>query len=163
MQEYAIQKSSRRCYDSDRILAPGERYYSAIIQKGSELVRRDCSAEKWSGPTSETIGWWVAKVPDKKTAKTKLAPAQVLLDTLQSFLETPGKDPIAYLLAILLLRKKILVSQDTHDSSEEANLATLDLSSASGDQHFVIPIVEISVSETESIQAELLELLYTED
>lgn len=163
MQEYAIQKSSRRCYDSDRILAPGERYYSAIIQKGSDLVRRDYSTEKWPGPTAETIGWWVAKVPDKKSSKTKLAPAQVLLDTLQSFLETPGKDHIAYLLALLLLRKKILHSEDTPDTADDATIATLELCSTSGNQHFVVPIAEISVAETETIQAELLELLYTED
>ena len=163
MQEYAIQKSSRRCYDSDRILAPGERYYSAVIQKGSELVRRDYSAEKWGGPTAETIGWWVAKIPDKKNAKTKLAPTQILFDTLQSFLETPGKDQIAYLLAVLLLRKKVLVSQDSHDDSEDASPSSLELSSSSGDQQFLVPVVEISPTETISIQAELLELLYTED
>jgi hypothetical protein len=163
MQEYAIQKSSRRCYDSDRILAPGERYYSAIIQKGSELVRRDYSAEKWNGPSAETLGWWVARIPDKKNAKTKLAPTQILFDTLQSFLETPGKDQIAYLLAVLLLRKKVLVSQDTHESSVDASPTSLDLSSTSGDQQFLVPVVEISSSESNCIQSELLELLYTED
>lgn len=163
MQEYAIQKSSRRCYDSDRILAPGERYYSAIVQKGSELVRRDYSAEKWSGPTAETIGWWVAKIADKKNSKTKLAPTQILFDTLQSFLETPGKDQIAYLLAVLLLRKKVLVSQDSHEDSEGDSPSSLELSSTSGDQQFLVPVVEISPSESDAIQAELLELLYTED
>lgn len=163
MQEYAIQKSSRRCYDSDRILAPGERYYSAIIQKGSELVRRDYSAESWQGPTSETIGWWVAKIADKKNAKTKLAPAQILLDTLQSFLETPGKSQIAYLLAVLLLRKRVLVSEDLSHGSSEESTTTLDLHSASGDQQFLVPVVEIDPAESKSIQAEILELLYTED
>lgn len=163
MQEYAIQKSSRRCYDSDRILAPGERYYSAIIQKGSELVRRDYSAEKWQGPTTETIGWWVAKIADKKNAKTKLAPTQILLDTLQSFLETPGKSQIAYLLAVLLLRKRVLVSEDAHNESSEESTATLDLHSASGDQQFLVPVVEIDPAASKSIQAEILELLYTED
>lgn len=163
MQEYAIQKSSRRCYDSDRLLAPGERYYSAIIQKGSELVRRDYSAEKWSGPTPETIGWWVAKIADKKNARTKLAPTQILLDTLQSFLETPGKTQIAYLLAVLLLRKRVLVSEDSQQTSEEESPTSLDLHSASGDQQFLVPVVEIDPAESKSIQDEILELLYTED
>lgn len=163
MQEYAIQKSSRRCYDSDRILAPGERYYSAIIQKGSELVRRDYSAEKWRGPTPETIGWWVAKIADNKDARTKLAPTQILLDTLQSFLETPGKSQIAYLLAVLLLRKRVLVSEDSHQTSDEDSTRSLDLRSASGDQQFLVPVVDVNPAESKSIQAEILELLYTED
>ncbi len=163
MQEYAIQKSSRRCYDSDRILAPGERYYSAIIQKGGELIRRDYSSEKWQGPTTETIGWWVARIADKKNAKTKLAPTQILLDTLQSFLETPGKSQIAYLLAVLLLRKRVLVSEDSHHTSSEESTTTLDLHSASSDQQFLVPVVEIDPAESKSIQAEILELLYTED
>ena len=109
------------------------------------------------------VGWWVAKVPDKKQTRTKLAPNQVLLDTLRSFLDTPGKEQISYLLAVLLLRKRVLVSQDSIESESEEQSSTLALSSSAGDQEFYIPVVEVTASESESIQSELLELLYTED
>jgi len=144
-------------------LAPGERYYSAIVQKGSELIRRDYASDTWSGPTSDMVGWWIARVPDKKQSKTKLAPNQVLLDTLQSFLETPGKEPIAYLLAVLLLRKRVLISQDSVESVNEETSSSIELSSVGGDQQFIVPIAEVTPLESETIQSELLELLYTED
>ncbi|XZE19312.1 hypothetical protein SH449x_004629 [Pirellulaceae bacterium SH449] len=163
MQDYAIQKSSRRCFDSDRTLAPGERYYSAIIQKGSDLIRRDYSAEKWTGPNDGVVGWWVCKVPQKQTNKKRLAPNHVLLDTLQSFLETPGKESLAYLLALLLLRKKVLGSDSGFHEADAPADDVLDLCSSNGERSFMVPVVELTTQDTTTLQAELLDLLYSEE
>ncbi len=57
----------------------------------------------------------------------------------------------------------MLVSQDSPDAAAEVSPSALELSSTSGDQQFLVPVVEISPSESNAIQAELLELLYTED
>jgi hypothetical protein len=163
MQDYAIQKSSRRCFESDRTLAPGERYYSAIIQKGSEFIRRDYSAEKWSGPKDSVVGWWVCKVPEKQTNKKRLAPNHVLLDILQTFLETPGKESLAYLLALLLLRKKVLGSDSAFHEIDEPADRVLNLCSANREQRFMVPVVELTAQDTTTLQAELLNLLYSEE
>lgn len=167
MQEYAIQRSSRKCYRNNRPLEPGERYISAIVQKGSELVRRDFGLDAWSGPDAETIGWWKTSIPTKKNTGKTLAPPRVLVDTLEAMLETPGQGSIAYLLALLLIRRRILLEADSFSApNEEAQSAEpthLELRFPADDRHLNVPIVPSSPEQSSEHQAKLTELLYAEE
>ena len=101
MQEITIQRSSRKCHKGDRPFEPGERYYSVVFQKGSELVRHDFSREHWHGPPPKTVGWWISQMPARQTGKMTFAPTIVLLDALEKLCEQPEDCDLAYLLAIL--------------------------------------------------------------
>ncbi len=173
MQDYAIQKSSRKCHASARVLQPGERYISAIVQAGKDLLRRDFSLAHWSGPSDSTIGWWQTSVPPKKSSGPQLAPPIVLVDTLSALLETPGQDELAYLLSLLLVRRKILVDASSMDGSasapfsdspqQEVDNNSLHLKFPTDDRTFYIPITEITPERSQEQQSKLLELLYTEE
>lgn len=167
MQEYAIQRSSRKCYRNNRPLEPGERYISAIVQKGSELVRRDFGLDAWSGPDEGTIGWWKTSIPTKKNTGKTLAPPRVLVDTLDAMLETPGQEPIAYLLALLLVRRRILLEVDSFssplDEAHSAEPTHLELRFAADDRLLNVPIVPSSPEQSSELQAKLTELLYAEE
>jgi hypothetical protein len=167
MQEYAIQRSSRKCYRNNRPLEPGERYISAIVQKGSELVRRDFGLDAWPGPDANTIGWWKTSIPTKKNAGKTLAPPRVLVDTLNAMLETPGQGSIAYLLALLLVRRRILIEVDSFSSPNvEAQITEptqLELRFASDDRLLNVPIVPSSPEQSSELQSKLTELLYAEE
>jgi hypothetical protein len=160
MQDYAIQRSSRRCYATDRPFAAGERYYSAILQKGSDLVRRDFASENWPGPNADMIGWWMTVVPQRAN-QIRIAPPHVLVDTLEALQEMPGKGQIAYLLALQLLRKRILIEQPSGFVENDAT-NVLSLRFAPDDREFTIPIVELEERDMESLQSQLQELLYSE-
>jgi hypothetical protein len=167
MQEYAIQRSSRKCYRNNRPLEPGERYISAIVQKGSELVRRDFGLDAWSGPDEETVGWWKTSIPSNKAAGKTLAPPRVLVDTLEALLETPGQESLAYLLALLLIRRRILTELESFESSmQESDLddpTHMELRFAADDRVLDVPIVPADQEQSSVLQAKLTELLYAEE
>ena len=108
MQEYTIQRSNRRCHVSDREFVPGESYYSALIAQGSSLLRQDFSEEIWErNRPGGVVGWWVSTVPQKRLGRPKPAPVHVLLAALEVLLEDPLKGELAYLLTLLLIRRRV--------------------------------------------------------
>ena len=160
MQEYVIQRSSRKCHKGDRPFEPGERYYSAVLERGMELVRQDFSKEHWQGPPEKTVGWWVSQMPAKRSGKLTLAPTVVLLDALERLCEQPDDGNLAYLLAVLLMRRRLLTEQSSDASEEEAS--HLHLTHSSTGREFVVPVLIPSPDHTESLTQKLVELLYCE-
>ncbi len=174
MQDYAIQRSSRKCYASNRPLEPGERTISAIVQTGSELARRDYALDTWNEATANdsgsslidqtsVIGWWRTTIPQKKSSGPQLAPPIVLVDTLSALLDTPGQDPLAYLLALLLIRRRILVEDTGLASRDDEMMAQLDLRFPADERIFIVPVVTIPSDLASELQAKLADLLFTEE
>ena len=64
--EFDIQRCTRRCSITGRELAPGEPYYSALVEQGTTLLRRDYSVEAWPGPPQGAIGWWKSHRPEPR-------------------------------------------------------------------------------------------------
>ena len=160
MQEYAIQRSTRKCYEADRPFEPGERYYSVVFQRGSELVRHDFSKEHWHGPPDKAVGWWMSQMPAKRTGKLTLAPTMVLLDALEKLCEQPDVSDLAYLLAVLLIRRRIL-SEDPSDSLEEEP-SYLHLVHSNKGREFHVPVHIPTSDRAETLHQKLIDLLYCE-
>lgn len=78
------------------------------MPNGDDVVRVDIAASHWTGPGDGAIGWWRSKMPAAAAKKMRPAPNGVLLDTLSDLLQRPGKDALAYLLALLLVRRRVL-------------------------------------------------------
>ena len=84
--EYKVSRCTRRCFTQDRPLREGEWYYSVVIEDGDEFQRRDYSAESWSEPPEEAIGWWKCRMPTKDQKKLVPAPPAVLIQLLRQML-----------------------------------------------------------------------------
>jgi hypothetical protein len=160
MQDYAIQKSSRKCFVSDRPLQPGDRCVSAIMQKGGDLVRRDFALENWPGPNSETVGWWRSVIPQKRSTGQSLAPNSVLINTLENLLESPGKGAIAYLLALVLIRRRVLVDDAEASEQSSETASTLSLRVAHEERILLVPLEPVDAARSKEYQAQLVELLH---
>ncbi len=160
MQEYTIQRSTRKCHVGDRPFEPGERYYSVVLQKGKELVRLDYGKEHWPGPPEQAIGWWISQMPAKRTGKMTLAPTAVLLDALEKLCEQPSDSDLAYLLAVLLMRRRLL-SEEQNDAPE-SEPSCLHLTHPSNGRTFAVPVIIPSHDRAEYLQQKLIELLYCE-
>lgn len=179
MQEYTITKCTRRCAVSQRALEPGESYFSLIVPVGEDLSRLDIAASHWTEPLDGTIAWWRSKMPDAAVAKKlRPAPSGVLLDTLTDLLQRPGKEALAYLLAVLLIRRRVL--QEDRSLLDESQLAatTGSIKDESGTELFEqswslvcpadgrqwhVPVVAPAAERSLALQAELKELLFTEE
>lgn len=160
MQEYTIQRSTRRCHQGDRPFEPGERYFSVVLQRGSELVRHDYSKEHWQGPPEKAVGWWISQMPAKRTGKLILAPTLVLLDALEKLSEQPDAGDLAYLLAVLLIRRRLL-SEDPTDTPEDEP-SHLHLTHSSNGREFVVPVHTPTPDRAEYLHQKLIDLLYCE-
>ena len=161
MQEFTIQRSSRKCHKGDRSFEPGERYYSAVLERGLELVRQDFSKEHWQGPPEKTVGWWVSQMPAKRTGKLTLAPTGVLLDALEKLCEQHVDGDLAYLLAVLLIRRRLLGEQPSDTPEDE--VSSLHLTHSSSGREFIVPVHMPIPDRTESLHQKLVELLYCEN
>ncbi len=107
MEAYHVPRCSRRCWATGRTLQPGEGYYSVLLWEGGELVRRDYSVEAWHGPPEEAIGWWRGEVPSGPP-KPDVATPEQLLAWLEQLLQQPEQADLCYVLALLLVRRRVL-------------------------------------------------------
>ncbi|MEQ1825488.1 MAG: hypothetical protein ABL921_06060 [Pirellula sp.] len=160
MQEYTIQRSTRKCQRENRSFEPDERYYSVVLQKGGELIRQDFCKQAWQGPPENTVGWWMSRMPAKRTGKLTLAPVNVLLDALEKLAEEPNEADLAYLLAILLVRRRILTNESDDLPSDEAT--HLRLTHGMGVREFLVPIQPPNGERAELLHQQLVDLLYCE-
>lgn len=165
MQEYTIQRSNRRCHQTDRVFTPGECYYSAVVSQGSALVRQDFCQEAWAGPPAQCVGWWTCQVPAKSPGKPKPAPSHVLLATLEALLDDPSKAELAYLLCLLLVRRRILteptsIKLSSEDQPEDS--LVLHLTHTPTNRDFMVPVCHLDLQQDDSLQSELNQLLFSE-
>ncbi|MCY2985721.1 MAG: hypothetical protein NTY15_19015 [Planctomycetota bacterium] len=160
MQEFTIQRSSRKCHKGERPFEPGERYYSVVLERGSELVRQDFSKEHWHGPPEKTVGWWVSQMPAKRTGKLTLAPTLVLLDALEKLCEQPEDGDLAYLLAVLLIRRRLLTELPNDGSDDEPS--HLQLIYPTNGREFLVPAQTPTSDRVTFLHQKLIDLLYCE-
>ena len=159
--EYHVGRCTRNCHSLHRPLREGEWYYSVVMESGDDYVRRDFSAESWKGPPEDAIGWWKNRMPTASEKKLVLAPPEVLIDLLRQMGNFPDKAKTRYLLAIMLMRKRLVRPwEGTADDSLEEGAMRLEVLA----DHSTVDVMpcEINRAESDSIRDELNDLLYCE-
>ena len=160
----SITKCTRKCAISGRALEPGESFVSVLVPKGEELSRLDIAATCWTGPLPEAIGWWRGKMPAAAARKMRPAPSGVLLDTLSELLERPGKEALAYLLALLLTRRRLLTEEAPFSvEADDPPPALWKLVCPADGRQWNVPVVVPAPEMLEALQQELHGLLFTEE
>lgn len=158
MQDYSIQRCTRRCHKTDRPLEPGESFYSVVVSKGSELLRFDYAEIAWDGPPDGAIGWWRGKMPQPSVHSRKPVPDSVLLETLSDLCEQPEESSLAYLLGVLLVRRKVLtqIEEPSPDDGGYMHLKEPEVGS-----EYWVPCAPPAKDQMEVIQQALSDLIYT--
>jgi hypothetical protein len=171
--EYKVSRFTRQCHALQRPLREGEWYYSVVTESGDGYLRRDYSAESWSGAPEGAVGWWKSRMPTAGEKKMVLAPPGVLVDLLRQMEHFPAKAKSRYLLALTLMRRRIVRPLDDRRTdgtlSEEQgkadrNMLRLQVIVAQGHDGEIIDVAvcPITRSEAELLRQELVELLYCE-
>ncbi len=166
MQDYSIQRCTKRCKRSNRPLKSGEAYYAVVELRNANTIRYDVASCEWKGPPEHAIAWWKARMPEVKAHKKTPTPTVVLVEYLGQFCDDPEQQTLAYLLGMLLVRRKVLeVSQESSVSTIE-QLGTpsnegLLLKSIDDGQEFRVyePDESLPQAELERCQSALHELL----
>ena len=158
--DYEVQRCTRRCAASGREFAEGEEFYSVLVAEGSEVRRYDYAVEAWNGPPEKALGSWKSRMPtrDAGAAKSKLAPSDVMVQLFAELEDAPGKQDMRYVLALLMVRKRILRLEETLHEGPEGEV--LVLYSPRDENLYRVPVVMPGEARTQEIQEELGKLLF---
>jgi hypothetical protein len=159
MLDYDIQRCSRRCSATDRELKNGEVCYSVLTAEGGQVVRRDYSAEAWQGPPETSIGWWKSTVVDPHAGRPHWAPNDVMLHYFERLLEDPSAEDARYVLALLLVRRRVL-RVESHEKNP-AGRDFLVLYCVRNEREYRVAEALPSAERAAAIQHQLAELLQT--
>ena len=160
MFDFDIQRCTRRCAATDRELQPGEVFYSALVAEGSDVVRRDFTESAWQGQPDSAIGWWKSRMPDAVPQRLHFAPNDVLLHYFEQLAEDVEKRDVRYILALLLVRRRIMRLEDTEQAEGESE--HLVLFCPRNDSEYRVQVVDPVPERVQQIQNELATLLFAD-
>jgi hypothetical protein len=158
--DYDLQRCSRQCSVSGRELAPGEDFFSALVMRGAAAERLDYAPEAWSGPPEGALGWWKSRLPlpDEKP-KPMWAPAELMLDLFDRLGELPERADARFVLALLLVRRRVLRIEESEHLGEHERLL---LSCPRRHTEYEVLAMPPDEDRAREIQAELQTLLQLE-
>lgn len=153
--DWRVGRRGGTCAGCSAAFAPGRDAVSALYAAGESFERRDwCGAcfqdaERRGSPFS----WWSAPVPEPEQRKA-VFDLGVAREFLQRLLRDgdPARASLRWLLALLLMRKRIVVveGQEVRDGVE---ILTVRIPPA--DEVWEMPAVEIDEAETDRLREEL--------
>jgi hypothetical protein len=155
--DYEVQRPTRHCATTGRELAPGEVFYSVLLAEGAELRRYDYSTEAWQGPPAQAVGWWKAQVPDPNAGRKHWAPNDVMLHFFDELAEQPERQDICYVLALLLVRRRVMRLEETVKDPQGSEVMVLYCPRRES-THRVLAVMP-TPERSEQIQQELAKLL----
>lgn len=106
--DFEVQRCTRRCAATDRALEAGEICYSQLEVDGANVIRKDFCEGAWKGAPETALAWWKSRIPDLNANKVKLAPNDVLIEFFERLAEEPLQQDMRYVLALLLIRRRVL-------------------------------------------------------
>lgn len=155
MLDFDVHARGRKCTATDRLFEAGETFFSALVSQGASVVRYDYARDAWPGPPEGCIGWWKSVVPDVRSGRVHWAPNDVMLHYFEQIAENPEKLDVRYVLALLLIRRRVLRLEEHDDSPHE-----LVAFCPKNEQTYHVPIADPPAERVEAIQNELAELLF---
>ncbi|MCE9545925.1 MAG: hypothetical protein K8T25_10460 [Planctomycetia bacterium] len=155
--DFEVQRCSRHCATSGRELAPDEEFYSTLAAEGSAVVRHDYALDAWHGPPEGVLGWWKSRMPGRTTRRVNWAPSDVMLEYFEELAARPDKQDARYLLALLLIRRRVFRLEETREDT--AGHETLVLYCPRRETSFEATVVQPDETRTREIQEELAALL----
>ena len=159
MQDFEFKRCARRCASTDREICAGESYFSALIESTDGIQRLDISEKEWSGPPEGCIGWWKSRIPVLEKGKIYWAPNRVLLAFFESIVTRTDQSETAYVMALLLVRKRLLQWKDNINRND---VESMHLRHAGTKKEFEVQTFTLTPAQIQAIQKELAEQLFTD-
>jgi hypothetical protein len=160
MIDYEVQRCTRHCAATGRELQPGETFYSTLVTDGAQVVRHDYSQQAWQGPPEGVLGWWKARMPERDAKKLHWAPNDVMLELLEGLETQPDKQDLRYVLALLLIRRRVVRLEDTQRDEMSREVSVLYCPRR--ETTYRVVTVMPSEQRTAEIQEELARLLFAD-
>lgn len=158
MLDFDIQRCTRKCFVTGKDFLPGEAFYSVLVADGANVVRYDYSVASWPGPPEGNLGFWKSQMPELNAKRVQLAPSEVMLNYFAELESRPDKEDERYVLALLLVRRRLLREERTE--TDPLGRETLVLYSSKTEAEYRTPIVTPSPERASEIQEQIGRLLF---
>ncbi|MFM7244935.1 MAG: hypothetical protein ACKO40_12300 [Planctomycetaceae bacterium] len=119
-----LQRPQTQCAATGRAFAAGDLVCSALVRRNGTIERVDVAADAWSGAPADVIAWWRCRHPAAQGAGREPTPADALLDALEALEESPD-EPLRYLLALQLVRRRVLRMPDARENHDDPDVLVL--------------------------------------
>jgi hypothetical protein len=160
MTDYQIAGPTRRCAATGRDLAPGDRFFAALVDENGGYARKDFAADAWAGPPPGTVAFWAARVPPADAPRKPAFNDALLADWFHHLGTGAADDPhranLRYVVALLLMRRKRLKFEDLRRSD---GADTLVLRDAKTGARYEVPDPRLSEAEVAAVQDEVFRAL----
>ena len=122
MEQWQIQRTAGLCAGTGRKLEPGEEYIAALVDCNTHFERRDFSQPYWDEHHPDVFSFWKTTIPVPTQKKRLFVDNDVLINLFERLAEEaePLKVNFRFVLALILMRKRILIYEDsfTRDTEE---------------------------------------------
>ncbi len=152
--DYSLKPLSKTCTATGQPLEPGTLCYSVLMEKNGRYERLDYSPDGWSGVPEGAIGVWRTEVAQPELKIASFMDLDNLFDIFAQFVEEANEhqQKLRYVLALLLIRKKRLILDETEEKPDGNVMVLL---GAQGEGTFEITEEQLSEFEIAQMQAEI--------
>ena len=131
MVEWKVNRSQRVCAVSGRVFEAGDNFFSALREENDSFIRLDYAEDIWLEVDKSTFfSYWKAHIPEKdQERKNRLKIDTEAFYTFFCNLQNQEKDRnrlFTYLLALILIRKRLLRLNEIEKSPEGESLIIYD-------------------------------------
>ena len=158
MSEWDVKRGEQKCAKCSHGFAEQEEYFSALYDEERQFIRRDFCGDCWGGQEKDAMfSFWKTRVPAKEQER-KLVDDEIIMNF---FMRLEGeadatKRNFRYVLALLLMRKRILKLEDIrYDDDGEA----LVLKHRGEDKEYVVHNPQLSEEEIQQVTDEVGKIL----
>lgn len=167
LNENTIPRCSKVCCRTRRCFAPGDVYYSALIEEPDGIVRLDFSPDAWreeqkkrstehTEPSPPLLGWWKAILPAADDKKVRLAPNDILFNLFDQWLGDEEKAEYLYILSLLMVRRRLLrIERGDNELASEMTVYA-----PRREISYVIPIQKIADDRIAELQETFARLIF---
>lgn len=159
MPDWQVTKPTHHCARLERALEVGETYYSGLLEEGDSFVRLDFSVDAWQEEDKTPFfSYWKTRVQSQEEKKKKLViDAEAFYTFFLNLLECEeeSKQLFRYLVALILVRKRILRLDEIEKGPEGDSLMVYDRRT---EKTYTITCPEATEERLEEAQGQLNEI-----
>jgi hypothetical protein len=126
--DFTLARPAGTCSATHRPIAPDEVFIAALRETPAGFERLDIKLDAWDDfPRTDIVGFWKMTMPRAEVKKKLLVDDAVLLDLLLRLQDTTQVEKLCFrfVLALILMRKKLVIYEDTKHDEQGRELWTM--------------------------------------
>jgi len=167
--DYNIAKTSGTCCSCERQLQPDEDFVATITEGEEGFAREDFCTSCWDSKAQSEqaaagrFGIWRSRVPQPQEKKKLFVDDELLVNFFERLADAEDEAKISFrfVLALVLMRKKLLVYDRADKGTDDRDVWTMHFKGSDAKHHVIDPnldedrIAEVSQNLGEILEGEL--------